>query len=60
TVDLRKILKKIRSVTDEVENLIMKPINVADHLLEEIVKYLDAQQEQAPKKKKKKASKKKK
>lgn len=43
-VDLRKVLRRIEIITKEVENLIMKPINVADHILEGIVKYLENQQ----------------
>ena len=42
-VDLRKVLRRIEVITKEVENLIMKPINVADHVLEGIVKYLESQ-----------------
>ena len=43
-VDLRKVLRRIEVITKEVENLIMKPINVADHILEGIVKYLESQE----------------
>lgn len=42
-VDLRKVLRRIESVTKEVENVIMKPINAADYILEGIVKYLEEQ-----------------
>ncbi len=43
-VDLRKVLRRIEVITKEVESLIMKPINVADHILEGIVKYLESQE----------------
>ena len=43
-VDLRKVLRRIESITHEVENIIMKPINAADYILEGIVKYLESQQ----------------
>ncbi len=42
-VDLRKILRRIESITKEVENIIMKPINAADYILEGIVRYLEEQ-----------------
>lgn len=57
-VDLRKVLRRIESITGEVENIIMKPINAADYILEGIVKYLEQQGADAGKKEK--ASKKKK
>lgn len=58
-VDLRKVLRRIESITNEVETMIMKPINAADYILEGIVNYLESQAGDSPKKKKK-ASKKKK
>ena len=42
-VDLRKILRRVEEITEQVESIIMKPINVADHILEGIVKYLENQ-----------------
>ena len=42
-VDLRKVLRRVEYVTKEVENVIMKPINAADYILEGIVKYLEEQ-----------------
>ena len=59
-VDLRKALRRIESITAEVENMIMKPINAADYILEGIVKFLEEQAELPPKKKSKKKSSKKK
>lgn len=43
-VDLRKILRRFESITREVEDIIMKPINAADYILEGIVQYLEEQQ----------------
>lgn len=53
-VDLRKVLRRIESITNEVENIIMKPINAADYILEGIVKYLENQGEEKKKSKKSK------
>jgi cell shape-determining protein MreC len=60
TVGFRKILRRIETITSEIQEVIMKPMNVADHILEGIVKYMDTQGA-APKKgsKKTKAKKKK-
>lgn len=56
-VDLRKVLRRIEVITNEIQNIILKPINVADHILEGIVKYIEAQdassKKEKPKKKKK-------
>ena len=57
-VDLRKILRRVQMITKEVEGLIMKPINVADHILEGIVKFLEEQQKSAEPKKKSSSKKK--
>lgn len=51
-VDLRKVLRRIESITREVENIIMKPINAADYILEGIVKYLEQQGAEADTQKK--------
>ena len=50
-VDLRKVLRRIETITKEVESLIMKPLNVADHILQGIVSYLEEQQKTMDKKK---------
>ena len=44
-VDLRKILRRVEEITEQLESIIMKPINVADHILAGIVEYLNAQGE---------------
>lgn len=49
-VDLRKVMHRIQEITKEVEGMIMKPIHVADKVLEGIVAFLEEQQK--PKKKK--------
>lgn len=50
-VDLRKILRRLEEITEQVESMIMKPLNVADHILAGIVDYLNAQGEGEHKKK---------
>lgn len=51
-VDLRKVLRRIESITNEVENIIMKPISAADQILEAILSFVEAQSKEKPKKKK--------
>lgn len=51
-VDLRKVLRRIEAVTKEVENVIMKPIGMADQVLQAIMSFLEEQQKAADKKKK--------
>ncbi|MDA0376164.1 MAG: hypothetical protein O3A80_02545 [bacterium] len=52
TVDLRKVLRRIETITHEVEGMIMKPINAADYIIDGLMKYLELQSEEKPKKKK--------
>ncbi len=56
-VDLRKVLRRIEAITKEVEGFIMKPLNMADQILEAVMSFIEEQQK--PTKKKKKSSKKK-
>lgn len=58
-VDLRKVLRKISRITEEVENFIMKPINAADQILEGVIQIIEEQTSKPPKKKKKSSKKKK-
>lgn len=51
-VDLRKVLRRVEMVTNEVENVIMKPLNAADYILESVMKFLDQQNAVAGPKKK--------
>lgn len=59
-VDLRKIMRRISTITEEVENVIMKPINAADYILDGIINYFEQQGGGGKKKAKKKSSRKKK
>ena len=52
-VDLRKILRRIDSLTGQVEEVIMKPISMADHIFQWVADYI----EEDNKKKKKKSGK---
>lgn len=54
-VDLRKVLRRIESITGEVENIIMKPVHAADYILEGIVKYLETESKGKKKSSKKKS-----
>lgn len=53
TVGLRKIVRRVERITNEIQEVILKPINVADHILEGIVKYMDTQGDTSKKGKKK-------
>lgn len=52
TVDLRKVLRRIETITNEVENIIMKPISAADQILEAILSFIESQASEKSKKKK--------
>jgi HAMP domain-containing protein len=52
TVDLRKVLRRLEGITNEVENIIMKPISAADQILEAILGFVENQSQEKPKKKK--------
>ena len=61
TVDLRKILRRVDDITREVENVIMKPISMADHILEWLLESIESAKStpKSKKTKKKKVAKKK-
>ena len=40
-VDLRKILRRIETVTKELESVLMKPISVADKALQWVIEYFE-------------------
>ena len=40
-VDLRKVMKRVELITKEVQNIILKPINLADQVLEGVTKYME-------------------
>ena len=41
-VDLRKIMKRVESVSDQVEELIMKPLTMTDKILEWMLEYIES------------------
>ena len=43
-VDLRRILRRLEGITSEVEDVIMKPISMADSILQWITDYIEADQ----------------
>ena len=56
-VDLRKTLRRLTRITEEVENFIMKPINAADQILEGVIQIIEEQTSKPAKKKQKKKKK---
>jgi cell shape-determining protein MreC len=44
-VDLRKIMRRMNEMTEEVEMLLMKPFMIADKLLQMVVEYFQAHHE---------------
>lgn len=51
-IDLRKVLGRVEAITKEVEGLILKPIGVADQILEAIMEFVEDKQKGGSKKKK--------
>ncbi len=49
-VDARKIARRIESLTEEVETVIMKPLSMADQLLQWMVEFIQDKAEQHEKK----------
>lgn len=54
-VDLRKIMRRVQLITKEIEGLVMKPITVADQILEGVLSLLEDQQKKTSKNPLKKA-----
>ncbi|MDA1209197.1 MAG: hypothetical protein O2904_04175 [bacterium] len=52
-VDLRKVLRRIEDLTSQIEDVIMKPLSVADHLLQWTVDLVEEQHGKLDKGKKK-------
>lgn len=52
-VDLRKILRRIESLTAEVEGMVMRPLGIIDHLLQWVIEWIESMEDR-PKKRKKK------
>ena len=41
-VDLRKIMKRVESVSEQVEDIIMKPLTMTDKILEWALEYIES------------------
>lgn len=41
-VDLRKVMKRVQSVSEEVEAVIMKPLTMTDKILEWVLEYIES------------------
>ncbi|MEI8230493.1 MAG: hypothetical protein WCG83_05175 [Candidatus Peregrinibacteria bacterium] len=54
-VDLRKIFRRFEDITREVEGVIMKPLSMADKILEWLVEMVESHQKKAIKHPKKEA-----
>jgi len=54
TVDLRKTMRRVNDVTKQVEDTVMKPISMADHILQWVMEYVEKDQKKSSKKKSKK------
>jgi len=57
-VDLKKILRRIDGITGQVEDAIMKPISVADHIFQWVMDYIEEDKKKKKKSKKSKKNKK--
>jgi cell shape-determining protein MreC len=51
-VDLRKVLRRIEDITAQVESVILKPISMADQILEWVVDHIESWKEEKGKKSK--------
>ena len=56
-VDLRKILKRFNEITEHVEDVIMKPLSMADSVLQWVMEYIESEEGKKKAKKGKKKSK---
>lgn len=52
-VDLRKILRRIEEITAQLEDVFMKPISIAEHLMEYAMEFLEEKHDSLKKKPKK-------
>lgn len=50
-VSMRRILRRVDDVTKEVENVIMKPISMADEILKRVMELIEGTQKKDKKKK---------
>lgn len=53
-VDLRKVMRRVNDVTRQVEDTVMKPISMADHILQYVMEYIEKDKKSEKKKSKKK------
>lgn len=53
-VDLRKILRRLEGITQQVEDVIMKPISMVDNILEWVMEYIEKDGKKSKKSSKKK------
>ncbi|MBU0767045.1 hypothetical protein KKF55_04695 [Patescibacteria group bacterium] len=53
-VDLRKTMRRVNDVTRQVEDTVMKPISMADHILQYVMDYIENDKKDSKKKKSKK------
>jgi len=53
-VDLRKTMRRVNDVTRQIEDTVMKPISMADHILQWVMEYVEKDQKKGAKKKTKK------
>lgn len=51
-VDLRKIMRRVEDISAEVEQIIMKPISMADHILKWVTEMIEEKQKKSKSKKK--------
>jgi hypothetical protein len=49
-VDLRKILKRVDDVTEQIESVIMKPMSMAVHILQWVLDHIEQDQGKGKKK----------
>ncbi|MBU2213433.1 hypothetical protein KKC44_06065 [Patescibacteria group bacterium] len=54
TVDLRKTMRRVNDVTRQIEDTVMKPISMADHILQWVMEYIEKDNKSSKKKSKKK------
>lgn len=52
-VDLRKVMRRVNDVTRQVEDTVMKPISMADHILQWVMEYIENDKKLATRKTKK-------
>lgn len=53
-VDLRKVMKRVQSVSEQVEDIIMKPLTMTDKILEWVLEYIESLDHSGKKKHEKK------